>query len=91
MPLAEDQYVLVALAGSGDHPQRVKGQGPFPGAQAATAVARRIAAALEEDGFVGESADSIWQLDAWRHRRQVMDVRSRFHLRTDFHPDDVLS
>lgn len=91
IPLDDDHHVMVALAGEGERPARIKGQGPFPGAGVAIAVARRIASALEAEGFVRGDGEARWQLDAWRHRRDVATRRGRFHLRTAFHPDDVLS
>lgn len=91
IPLDSDHHVLVALAGRGERPERIKGQGPFPRSGVAIAVARRIAAALRADGFFDDQGRPCWQMDAWRHRRDVADTRSRFQLRTDFHPDDVLS
>lgn len=91
IPLDDDHHVLVALAGRGDRPERIKGQGPFPRPGVAIAVARRIAEVLRAEGFADDQGRARWQMDAWRHRRDVAETRSRFQLRTGFHPDDVLS
>lgn len=89
LPLEDDHFVLVALAGTGERPERIKGQGPFPDASVAIGVARRIADSLMRAGYT-EAVGQHWQLDAWRHRRGVLDERARTPLRTEFHPDDVL-
>lgn len=89
LPLDDGDFVLVALAGEGERPERIKGQGPFPRASVATGVTRRIVESLMREGYV-ESEGERWQLEAWRHRRAVLDERARTPLRTGFHPDDIL-
>lgn len=89
LPLADDRHVLVALAGAEQRPERIKGQGPFPHPDVATGVARRILESLLSDGYE-RAGEALWKLDAWRHRRGILEERARTPLRTEFHPDDVL-
>lgn len=89
LPLADDRHVLVALAGDGERPERIKGQGPFPDSAVATGAARQILESLLRHGYERVQGER-WKLDAWRHRRAVLDERARTPLRTEFHPDDVL-
>lgn len=89
LPMDDERHVLVALSGAQWWPERVKGQGPFPDLATARGVARRVLESLRSSGYEHGRGER-WKLDAWRHRRAVLDERARTPLRTAFHPDDVL-
>jgi hypothetical protein len=90
LPLADDSYFFVALAGGEAEPDRIKGQGPFADRSIAAAVVHQVAGTLVARGYRRVDEPLRWQLAAWRYRREVVQEREGTPLRKTFHPDDVL-